>query len=507
MTKEEERYNLQVSLDQMKSDKERNILGQFSTPYPLAKDMVRYVLSLPHEDEIRFLEPSIGTGVFYSALRDVVNPIFSVGYEIDNLYYAPTVELWKDHDLHLINGDFFNYKPSPDFNLILANPPYSRHHHIDQNLKKRLQALILEKYNVRLSGLSGLYCYFLILSTLWLKEDGISSWLIPSEFLDVNYGVPIKEFLCSKVELISIHKFNPADLQFSDALVSSSIVTFRNRKPTSHFVKFTSGSKLNSPRTSVEVPLKEIDPNCKWSSFFTPSKEIVVDNGLCLGEYFKVSRGVSTGNNSFFIITQKFATEAQLPSKFLTPILPPPRQLQIETIEEDLAGLNYKDKFFLLSCSLPIEEIKSSYSTLYDYIKEGEQKRMNSSYNCQRRNPWYSTETRRPAPIYMTYMGRHENSARMFRFILNHSTSIVTNSYLMLYPRDNYKHCFEDKKIMESVWRILNKIPKERLAKCGRTYGGGLFKIEPKELQSLMVPELKNILHPQQGVLFDSDCN
>lgn len=500
MRKEEKRYLLQLKLDSEKNSKDRNILGQFSTPYILARDMVDYLLSIPHDKEIRFLEPAIGTGVFYSALLDAVKPTKAVGFEIDNHYFIPTRELWKDYNLDLIHGDFFDFQPDAEYNIILANPPYSRHHHIANCTKKSLQALIKREYGLSISGLSGLYCYFLILSTRWLRDGGIASWLIPSEFLDVNYGESIKEFLCSKVELISIHKFNPADLQFSDALVSSSVVTFRNSRPKEQIVKFTTGSSLLNPETLNEVSICDLNPKRKWKSLFEVKEGPNTMTGKCLGEFFKVSRGVSTGNNSFFIISKEVAEDKKLPFEYLTPILPAPRHLNIDRIPEDRSGM---EEYMLLSCQLPKDIIKSNYSNLYDYIVDGEQRMLNKSYNCSRRNPWYLCERRNPAPIYMTYMGRGENSSRMFRFILNESKSIVTNSYLMLYPRDEYKHCFTNKETTELVWKILNNIPKDRLANCGRTYGGGLFKIEPKELEALIIPELEDVLYPQQRSLFE----
>lgn len=500
MTKEDERYSIQQILDSGKTDKERNILGQFSTPYSLAKDMVNYVLKFRHDDNIAFLEPAIGTGVFFSALLNTTNPIKATGFEIDPYYFNPTKNLWNEYNIDIINSDFFKSDPKREFNLILANPPYTRHHHVNANTKKELQARVLKEYNLRISGLSGLYCYFLILSTLWLKEDGLSSWLIPSEFLDVNYGSSIKEFLCSKVELISIHRFNPADLQFSDALVSSSIVTFRNSNPKGQKIRFSTGPRINNPETSIEISLSDLNPRDKWSLLFDTSRPFKSENGKCLGEYFKVSRGVSTGNNDFFIIPDDFVAEKRLPMEYLTPVLPAPRHLRTEIIKTGLGSLDKDNRYYLLSCPLPIDIIESRYPNLFDYIKDGEKKKMNSGHNCQKRSPWYMCEKRKPAPIYMTYMGR--NNANAFRFILNESDAIVTNSYLMLYPKANYAHCFMSRKTVETVWEILNRIPKSRLAECGRCYGGGLLKIEPKELEALVVPELYDILTPQQKSIF-----
>lgn len=499
MNLEERRYRIQKTLDAEKTDKERNAMGQFSTPFKLAHEMATYALSLSSDRIIDFLEPSIGTGVFYSALRQLIDVRNALGFEIDPHYFTPTQDLWRNESIKLINDDFFNQIPHKEYNLILANPPYSRHHHISNSLKKALQQRILSEYNITLSGLAGLYCYFLILSTQWLKEDGISCWLIPSEFLDVNYGEAVKKFLCSQVELISIHRFDTSDLQFNDALVSSAVVTFRNRIPKNHEVRLSSGGSLMNPDHVKLVPLDNFVVKNKWNQLF--SEELAEVEGLPLGHYFKVSRGISTGNNSFFIITRSEAERLKLPFEFLTPILPAPRNMRFTEVYRDCT--NHKDNdLFLLSCPLDIEIVKNEYPTLYKYIMDGEENGANSSYNCQKRHPWYSCESRQPAPIYMTYMGRGDNCSRMFRFILNESDSIVTNSYLMLYPKDSYLYCFKNQSIHRKVWEILGNIPKNRLAQSGRSYGGGLFKIEPKELERLKVPELKDILIPQQGSLF-----
>ena len=62
--KEIQRKKLQDALDAQKTQKDRNVMGQFSTPYPLALDIMKYMRSLLGSEDVSFIEPSIGMGVF-----------------------------------------------------------------------------------------------------------------------------------------------------------------------------------------------------------------------------------------------------------------------------------------------------------------------------------------------------------------------------------------------------------------------------------------------------------
>lgn len=67
---EAERSFRQQRIEVDRSIEQRNRDGQFATPYPLAEEIVKLVGQLwPEGRAIEFLEPCVGTGAFYSALR------------------------------------------------------------------------------------------------------------------------------------------------------------------------------------------------------------------------------------------------------------------------------------------------------------------------------------------------------------------------------------------------------------------------------------------------------
>ena len=73
-------------------------------------------------------------------------------------------------------------------------------------------------------------------------------------------------------------------------------------------------------------------------------------------------------------------------------------------------------------------------------------------------------------------------------FILNKSKSIVTNSYLGLYPKPIFYRLQEsDPEISLQILEMLNSIESKELIKNGRVYGGGMYKLEPKELENVEI--------------------
>ena len=82
-----------------------------------------------------------------------------------------------------------------------------------------------------------------------------------------------------------------------------------------------------------------------------------------------------------------------------------------------------------------------------------------------------------------------------FRFILNHSNAIASNSYLLLYPKDDLKERLqEDDLLYQKVWEILQDISVDDIEGEGRVYGGGLKKIEPKELARVKCRNLQQAM-------------
>lgn len=495
---------MQTDLDGRKTQKERNVLGQFPTPSSLADDiLVRAKTFLqPDSDKVRFLDPAFGTGSFYSALKKnfpATRIDAAVGFEIDEHYGGTALKLWAGTDLDCRLADFTEQTAPPDdrkYNLIICNPPYVRHHHIN-GPKRRLQAKALDSAGMKLSGLAGLYCYFMALAHRWMKDNGIAGWLVPSEFMDVSYGGAVRDYLLSEVTLLEIHRFDPRDVQFDDVLVSSAVVWFRNRKPPRHHkVRFSYGGAIDSPARERAVSLSTLAAEEKWSRFPLSCRRRQ-SGARRLGDFFAVKRGIVTGNNGFFILDRERIEAQGLPLGQFRPILPSPRRLDAMEVKADRSGYPAMAKqLFVLDCDLPLEEINRAYPRLREYLEDGIRAGVPERYVCRHRPIWYSQENRPPSRFYCTYIGRSDKPGKSpFRFILNRSKAIVANTYLILYPDPQLERAIRrfpdlDRRLHEA----LNRITGQAMLDEGRVYGGGMHKIEPGELSNVPAAEIQTIL-------------
>jgi hypothetical protein len=500
-TLEQQRLALQADLDQLKTQAERNRLGQFATPTGLAQEILRYAATLlPLEEKVRFLDPAFGTGAFYAALREVFPKkriAEALGFEIDSHYGKPAAKLWEDSGLTLKLSDFTHEEPFPRFNLIICNPPYVRHHHLLDEHKNRLQVRTYGACGIKISGLAGLYCHFLGMSHAWMADEGIAGWLIPSEFMDVNYGQAVKQYLLEKVTLLRIHRFDPNDVQFADALVSSAVVWFKKTRPCAdNAVTFTFGGTLLAPRISRTVQVRALAHEAKWTRF--PLAEVRNKSTTpTIGDFFRIKRGLATGDNGYFILDAETIAARGLPMEAFRPILPSPRYLPDDQIEADKEGIpKLPRRLFLLDTHLGEDEIKRRFPCLWRYLEEGKARNLHEGYLCSHRSPWYAQENRPPPPIVCTYLGRGDTArGRPFRFILNNSRATVANVYLAMYPTPLLAGTLaRDQSLIRRIWAALNEITPEQLLGEGRVYGGGLHKLEPKELANVPVPQIMELI-------------
>ena len=144
-----------------------------------------------------------------------------------------------------------------------------------------------------------------------MKEGAVGVWLIPSEWMSVNYGEVLRTFFTRCVKLLRVHRFDTEDVRFDDALVSSCVVWFANLPPDGEDVLFTGGRDIERPATRRTFRLDELRRNAKWPPCTRSSSE----SGLRLGDCFEIRRGIATGDNNFFVLDEESARAKCIPGE------------------------------------------------------------------------------------------------------------------------------------------------------------------------------------------------
>lgn len=491
---EAERLALQARLDGEKTSLARNQRGQVATPPALADAVTALGLAAlgpPPGAGWRALDPAAGTGAFVSALLRAVDPseISELcAVELDAHYGAPAAAMWAREPVEYVHGDFFDQPAEGRFDLLLSNPPYVRHHHIEAEQKRRLVARSSALAGAKVSARAGLYVHFMLAGLGHLRPGGVAVWLVPSEFFDVQYGASLKAALLRDCTLLRVHQADPSEAQFSDALVSSAVLCLR-RGPAlaGHLVEISLGGTVDAPARAHRLPQAALSALAKWSQALPRAEAAPVESdGPTLGALFEVKRGLVTGDNDFFTMSGPEAAARGLPAALLRPLLPGPRDLELDVVQAHPDGSPQLDApRFLLDCRLSPEALQAAHPEAFAHMMAAEA-RVSAGYLCGRRRPWYAQERRAPAPILCTYMGRGRGAEpRPFRFIRNHSAAVAPNVYLGLHPRPGVAAPPE---ALDALWQHLNALPVAALTRAGRVYGGGLYKLEPSELAALRIP-------------------
>jgi hypothetical protein len=197
-----------------------------------------------------------------------------------------------------------------------------------------------------------------------------------------------------------------------------------------------------------------------------------------LADFAKVIRGIATGANEFFFLTQRNAAELGIPSSFLKPAIGRTRDIIGDEITpEMIRALEAKGRPTLLFSpdGRPIESFPPS---VREYLRKGETLGIHKRALITTRNPWYKMETRSVPPILFAYLGR-----RNARFIRNRAGVIPLTGFLCVFPHRS------DAASVNKLYEVLNH-PRtiHNLRLVGKSYGAGAVKVEPRALENLRLP-------------------
>ena len=236
---------------------EQHSLGQYFTSVDVVDFILRF--SLKHEKE-KVLDPACGAGTFLVRAyrhKKLMNEELHHEEILDGLWgvdiakfpsHLATINL-AIQDLsvdknypNIAQEDFFNLLVSPEgfelpekwrkmkqktvdleereitcprwFDCVVGNPPYTRQEEIQEItgekgyknklIEKSLYDINKKKKLVSISKRAGIYAYFFVHGTKFLKDGGRFGFIVSNSWLDVDYGKGLQELFLRNYKIVAI---------------------------------------------------------------------------------------------------------------------------------------------------------------------------------------------------------------------------------------------------------------------------------------------------------------
>lgn len=384
-------------------------------------------------------------------------------------------------------ASFFDIHPEARFDAVLGNPPYVRYQQFAGPARSKGLEVALAQ-GVRLNLLANAWAPFVVHASQFLKTDGRLGLVLPAELLSVKYAAEVRQFLLRRFGSVKLVMFH--ELVFPEVLEEVVLLLAEGTGPSNGFEVYhardlTDLKPLNRGSWTHFTP-QNVD---KWTPALIPSEALDAYQRFCshsqietLLTWGESYLGAVTGNNKYFTLTARHAEELSLNKEDLLPISPPGSR--------HLRGLTFTKRAWT---ELTHDDARSVL--LYpqnDSLSEPAQRYLNSgvalgvdkAYKCQVRKPWWRVPLVPVPDLFLTYMDHF-----CPRLITNEAKVHHLNSLYGVRLNCDRKGLGRELLPLCSL-NTLTLLGSEML---GRSYGGGILKIEPKEADQLPFPSIELI--------------
>lgn len=474
------------------NDRLRKARGAFFTPEGICRFVTDWAIRSSADS---VLEPSCGEAAFLLAAAD---RLLALGGAPRDSTLAG-VELHAasaDRARHLLSsrgfnprvevGDFFKTGLArASFDVVVGNPPYVRFQEFSGAARVASAAAALAQ-GVRLTGLASSWAAFTIHAASFLRSDGRLGLVLPAELLSVNYAAEVRSFLLRRFARVRLVLFE--ERVFPGVTEEVVLLLAEGTGPTDCFEVYqvrdvADLSALNQQITTWR-PGQATD---KWLTALLPaSARDVYETAVSAGDHFaplgvwgSPTLGMVTGCNDFFAITAAQVKRLKLRGDEYLRISPPGsrhlRGLTLDTRRWNALS-DAGESVYLFR---PGEELASMSAGARAHIRLGEAEGIQHRYKCRIRRQWWRVPLVTKADLLFTYMNYDAP-----RLISNRASVAHLNSIHGL----RVKPAVAALGLSTLSLAGLNSLTLLGAELGGRSYGGGILKVEPREANRLPVP-------------------
>lgn len=474
--------------------------GGYYTPDKLAN----FITSLLYSENLEILEPSCGDGVFLNSILEIsknrkykkIDAVEIVKEEYDKCNKL----VGNNKNINLYNDDFYNFyqKTKDKYDLILGNPPYIRYQYLTEKQRKK-QSMVLLDNKMMPNKLINSWVFFLVACVDLLKDNGKIGFVIPAELLQVVYAEDLRAYLSRELSKITIISFD--DLVFDDA--EQEVVVFIGEKNIEENECSIANCSFKDLENLVsDFSLKNLNyshltnERNKWTKYYLSEYQNMLIDSFKNNDKFQkfedvalINVGITTGNNDYFSVNKEIVDEYDLKDVTI-PLIGRSSQAHGLFFEKDDWQFNVDKgvKAYLINFDEKDDFNKLSKKQ-QKYIKYGEKNGVNKGYKCKIRNKWYCIPS-----IWVPDAFFLRRSNNYPKFVMNKINAVSTDTM----HRINFYEGVDKNKILLSYY---NSITFAFVELNGRSYGGGVLEVLPKEVSNIFLPKIDNITDEKTSAL------
>jgi adenine-specific DNA methylase len=453
--------------------------GGYYTPVSIAT----YLADWAAQGGKRLLEPSCGDGAILAPLSRHSPSALGVELldtEANKARQAASRATVVEADLF----DWFDASQHGEWDGVAGNPPFIRYGNWTEPTRG-LAFDMMRRVGMHPTKLTNAWVPFVVAGVLALRDGGRLGLVVPAELLQVTYAAELRAFLIDEFSELTAITFKR--LVF-DGILQEVVLLLgvRGTGPALiRVVEVEDAGVLPPPGDLGALPHAPAlrHESEKWTKYFLDPVGIAAlreardhKSLVTLGSLAEVDVGVVTGRNQFFVLRPSSTAEREL-EHHVMPLVSKSAHLRgVLFAKKDMAALRKADALCqLLAISDGIDPRDDN--ALEAYVAAGEAEDVHKGYKCSIRKNWWVV------PSIWT------PDAFMLRQIYDHPRIIANNAGAT--STDTIHRV-----------RMLNGLPPAHLAAAsinsvtfafsevmGRSYGGGVLELEPREAEGLPFPD------------------
>lgn len=473
----------------------RRALGAYYTPDRLSTVVTEWAIKRLDD---RVLEPGFGGCGFLVAAKLRLEALgqhqpdhFIHGCDVDDEAFGHLKQVFHANPSprHFPKTDFLDTAAGTTwggrrFRVALGNPPYVSYQALGDK-RDHYQGVLARSGWSGLSGRASLWAYFVLHALTFLEQGGRIAWVLPGSLMRANYARFVKEVIASrfgKAALFHVHErlFTPAGAEEETVILAATDFGHEGDGPLrEYYVErvYDLGRALHDWEHGRLPPTQR-----GRSAPLAALGRLEGLENIALGDLLTARIGVVTGNNKFFLFSKQRAEDEGIPLDLLQPILA--KGSMAPGLTMGRRELNAAREAGLACYLISSPSIPASNASITAYLKSYPKVDIAQVSTFKKRRNWHEPADQQIPDAFWPVM--RDLGPKL---ILNPLGLHCTNTLHRLF----FKDCVTQRQRKVIAIALQSTYAQLQAELCGRSYGAGVLKHEPRDVEKIIIPWPKKV--------------